>query len=133
MSTRFNEHMRSHFRDCRLIHEGFDPNRQREARYFALPGEFDLIGYSDGTDSFMIPAKNNPFLATQIHRALASILAGEDFHYEPPTPRRRRIFGDDSTPTGRSKAIIEEERRVAAVVTLQQDINTLRRRRSFNG
>lgn len=92
--SRFKELQRSHFKGCTLLHEGVDPNRQRPARYFALPGEFTLIGYSDATDSFLIPAVNNGFLPREAAAGLETIRNG-GVHVATNTlvvERKRRVF-----------------------------------------
>ena len=97
----FKEAQRSHFRGCRLLHVGHDPHRNREARYFALPGEFSLIGYSDSTDSFLIPLSACPH--KQVHDAMTKIRAGEDFQFVVAVPRagRRASLEDEPAPKGR--------------------------------
>ena len=93
----YKEAMRSHWRGYRLLHVGHDPHRNREARYYALPSEFGLIGYSDDTDSFVIPVSS--FLPKAVTDALAKIRAGEDFRVEPEAPRRpRRPSLEDEEP-----------------------------------
>jgi hypothetical protein len=55
MSVRFNEYLRSHFSGCRLLAEGHDMCRNRHVQVFLIPGYFDDVGFTDGTDSFIVP------------------------------------------------------------------------------
>lgn len=97
MSNKYKEMMRSNWSGCRLIHQGVDPNRHRPAKYFAIPGEFALIGYSDDTDTFVVPL--SVYVPREAHEALRAIQEGRAFSVAPmPTTRQRRIFHDDETP-----------------------------------
>jgi hypothetical protein len=92
--SRYKELQRSGFSGCTLLHEGVDPHRNRPARYYALPGEFGLIGYSDGTDTFLIPVSG--FVPREATGALDKIRNGERFVYkasvvEPVLRRRQRV------------------------------------------
>lgn len=90
--SRYKEWQRSGFKGCTLLHEGVDPHRNRPARYYALPGEFALIGYSDDTDTFLIPVSG--FIPREVMGALDKIRNGETFVYTPaavePVLRRRQ-------------------------------------------
>lgn len=51
----------SHFGACMHIATTFDPHRKRQVRVYALPGEFENVGISDGTDAWIAPVIANPF------------------------------------------------------------------------
>jgi len=90
--NRWKELMNSHFRGCTLLYQGYDANRNRPAKFYAIPGDFSVVGYSDDTDTFMVPTSSTyTYLPKAVTEALAAIQRGEDFHYVPPEPARKRI------------------------------------------
>lgn len=112
MSNKYKEQMRSNWSGCRLLHEAVDPHRGRPAKYFAIPGEFALIGYSDDTDTFVIPVSD--YIPRKALENLRAMQEGRAFTVTAlATTRQRRIFHDD-----------EASAPVAPTTT---------RRRSFNG
>lgn len=59
--SRFNRFMENHFAGCRLIAKAYDHCRSRDVSLFAIPGEFQVVGVSDGTDCWMAPVIADPF------------------------------------------------------------------------
>lgn len=51
----WNYHLNHHFGSCRLLATGYDPHMKSEVRYYLLPGDFDNIGVTDGTNSHVVP------------------------------------------------------------------------------
>lgn len=90
---RFNNYLISKFAGCVLLHEGVDPHRNRPAKYYALPGEFAVIGYSDDVDTFIIPAAGNGFLPDGARKALAALQSGETFTVQRPQQAPTRARG----------------------------------------
>jgi len=56
--SRFNTYMNSHFSGCRLLGEGEDLHRNRHVKLYVIPGHVDVVGVSDGVDSWLAPANN---------------------------------------------------------------------------
>jgi hypothetical protein len=63
--------MATHFEGCVLLAESYDEYRKRVTKVFALPGDFARAGYSDGVDSFIIPANGVPFGQNKVDIAAA--------------------------------------------------------------
>lgn len=99
---RFKELQNSKFSGCTLLHQGVDPHRNRPAKYYALPGEFGLLGYSDDTDTFIIPV--SVYVPRQATEALNAIREGRYVARHVPVDtaqrptRQRRVFNDDLEP-----------------------------------
>lgn len=62
--NRYNEFMNSHFRSCRLIANARDNCRNRDVQLYALPGYWDVVGVTDGTDAWIAPASAGLFFGT---------------------------------------------------------------------
>lgn len=104
--SRYNALMNSHFSGCRLLHTGHDPHRNREVRFFLLPGEFDYVGISDTVDAWIAPVAT-PFMV-KVREALGLIREGKS---PPATTSRRRLILDEPSPEPeprRRRAVIEE-------------------------
>lgn len=63
---KFNAFMLSHFKTagCRLIARAHDECRNRDVTLYALPGYWDVVGVSDGTDAWIAPASAGLFFKT---------------------------------------------------------------------
>lgn len=85
---RWNHHLNNHFGSCRLLGKGYDPYRKRDIEVRALPGEFELVGITDGTDSF-VTGVNTPFLAPY-KRLLDEIRQGNNPQVITTRGRRER-------------------------------------------
>lgn len=59
--SRYNHHFQNHFSSCRLLAKAHDPYRQRNVELRMLPGEFDVVGVTDGTDAWVAPVAGDPF------------------------------------------------------------------------
>lgn len=96
----FNVHLRSQFSGCRLLGNGHDPHRNRDVRFYAIPGQFDVVGITDGAESFIAPA-SSPFLAPY-KKALDDLHQGK----EPQpinTPRRRERHSFEEAPRAEAR------------------------------
>lgn len=98
---RYNHHFSNQFSACRLLKTGRDPHRERDVKIYAIPGEFDVVGITDGVDSWVAPVATG-FLE-DVRKMLQRIQAGEDV--QPTTSPRRRIATAEveTTPTGRRR------------------------------
>jgi hypothetical protein len=56
----FNTYMNNHFTGCIRIAETRDPHRDRPISLFAIPGETDVVGISDGTDAWIASSVTKP-------------------------------------------------------------------------
>lgn len=98
---KYNRYFANHFRDCRLLHTGYDPHRQRQVEIRLIPGEWDVVGITDGIDSWVAPVVVASPMFDKARQAMADIRAGKD---PKPTEGRRRVLIDDGpepSPTGR--------------------------------
>lgn len=127
--SRYNNYFASHFSSCRLLKVGRDPHRGRDVKIYAIPGEFDVVGISDGTDSWVAPVATG-FLE-DVRKMLVRIQAGEDV--KPLVSAGRRRIAEHALPdtyttvTGRVKSTVEEKQLLLNTALDQQ--NTLIRSR----
>lgn len=84
---RYNSHFANHFGSCRLLKTGRDPHRERDVKIYALPGEFDVVGITDGTDSWVAPVATG-FLE-DVRKMLQRIQSGTDLPATTTTTRRQ--------------------------------------------
>jgi hypothetical protein len=74
---RYNKHFANHFSSCRLLATGHDPHRNRDVQVRQLPGEFDVVGVTDGVDAWVAPITVAPSpLFDRVRKAFADIRAG---------------------------------------------------------
>lgn len=85
---RYNHHFASHFSSCVLLASAFDPHRNRQVQLRALPGEFSVVGVTDGVDAWIAPVAGDPFSVN-----IARII--EEF------ARTGRVPGTDLSPRSR--------------------------------
>jgi hypothetical protein len=67
----------SKFSGCRHIASARDPHRGRDVKLYAVPGEFEHVGVSDGTDCWIAPVATS-FVETTCRRQLDLILLGKE-------------------------------------------------------
>lgn len=125
---RYNHHFANHFGACRLLLEYRDEHRGRDVQIRLLPGEFDVVGVTDGVDCWVAPTSTAPSERfDKVRRIIADIRDGKDprslieprarrpIHLptaEAPPPReRRRITQQEepastTTPTPRARRVI---------------------------
>lgn len=101
----YKHHINSHFGSCRLLAETLDKHRNRKVKLFMMPGEFNHVGVSDGTDAWIAPAISTVF-AVDVCAILAKIREGQDvpvqrdlFVEEQPGRQRRRLAQTEPQPT----------------------------------
>lgn len=73
----YKYYLNSQFAGCRLLAETYDEHRKRDVRVYMVPGQFDVVGVCDGTDSWVAPAIINPF-SCDVLGMLKRIASGED-------------------------------------------------------
>lgn len=63
---KFTPYMKDHFAGlgCRLIARAYDKHRERRVTIHAVPGYYDCVGVSDGTDAWIAPASAGLFFGT---------------------------------------------------------------------
>lgn len=102
--SRFNEYINCHFGGygCRLIARARDEHRGRDVTLHQIPGYWDCVGVSDGTDAWIAPAAASPFFRTatgDVADILRRLQAGDPIPVVPDAPPRRRVRLDDATPS----------------------------------
>lgn len=100
--SRFNHYMNSHFSGCRLLARARDECRNRNVSLYQVPGYWDCVGVSDGTDSWIAPASAAPFFKTatgDVADILRRLQAGEPLPEPPEAPRpRQRVKLEEEEP-----------------------------------
>ncbi len=59
--NRYNEMMNNHFSSCPLLAKAYDPYRERDVQIRMIPGDFSIVGITDGTDAWICPTCIDPF------------------------------------------------------------------------
>ena len=128
--NRWNSQINSHFSGCPVIATAYDPYRERQVTLHALPGQFDIVGITDGTDAWIAPSNIHPF-SVNIPKLLETFKKGEHLH-----PRVKVIVGVSPQPTTTTRTRItvtgriineDEEAQTQLNKALDQQ-QTLRRR-----
>ena len=91
--SRFNTYINTHFSSCRVIARAFDDCRGREVTLHQIPGHWDAVGVTDGTDAWVAPAAAAPFFRTatgNVAEILRRLQAGEPLPEIPDAPPRKR-------------------------------------------
>lgn len=73
----YKHHLTNHWAGCRLLAETRDHCRNRPVKLYAIPGEFEHVGVTDGTDSWVAPAVAQVF-GVDVRNLLGKLRAGED-------------------------------------------------------
>lgn len=102
-----NRHLNSHFAGCLLLAKGYDEYRKREVQLFMLPGEFNLVGISDGTDSWLAPVSADP-LRLNVRAVLESVRNGT-FKEPAGVSKRHRILANEAVRMPRIKVLAAQE------------------------
>lgn len=115
----YKHHFANHFKSCRLLGKGHDPHRNREVEFRAIPGNFDLVGITDGVDAWICPA-SSPFIL-KIKQALEQIRGGgnPDVVFltqegSAPTKKRKHVEEEQEPPPRprQRRSVIEEDEEV---------------------
>lgn len=103
--------MNCHFDNCLHLASTRDPYRDRDVRIYALPGEFDVVGVSDGTDAWIAPVSANPFIGqgVNIKAILGSVRDGTFRSAAATGVTRRRIIVQQPEPSPSRRVIVAEE------------------------
>jgi hypothetical protein len=94
----FKHWMSVKFEGCRHIASTHDPYRKRDVKVFAMPGDFELVGISDGTDSWIAPVSANPFVSQgiDVKKLLSQLREGTLVAPADSSRTRHRIIIDQS-------------------------------------
>lgn len=92
---KFTPYLNDHFGSlgCRLIARAFDKCRERRVSIFAIPGQSDAVGVSDGTDAWIAPATAGLFFGTSTGDCadlMRRLAAGEELPPVPDWPEKRQ-------------------------------------------
>lgn len=124
--SKYNHYFQSHFAGCLLLANAFDPHRNRQVELRMLPGEFEIVGVSDGTDAWIAPVSGDPF-SVSVKRILENIRNGK----MPAQQRQRaRVLIDvaEDAPPASGKA----RRRVEFIEPTQPPAQEAKPRRRVN-
>lgn len=103
----FKHHINSHFSGCVCLAQTRDECRDRTVHVYALPGEFDLVGVSDGTDAWVAPVVADPF-SVNVKRLLEDHAKGV-LHNRPRKRPPDTLMGEQpssSVPAGRVRHVL---------------------------
>lgn len=103
--NRYKHHFENHFASCILLAYARDPYRNRDVQLRALPGEFDHVGVSDGTDSWIAPVAGDP-MRVGVARILENLRLGIMPKPEKPVQGRRQrahLIEQPPAPTPRPR------------------------------
>lgn len=98
--NRFNQYIASHFGGCRLLARAHDDCRDRRVTIHQIPGFWDVVGVTDGTDAWIAPASAGAFFRTatgDVADIMRRLQAGEDVGPVPDAPpaKKRRALVDE--------------------------------------
>ncbi len=103
--SQFNRYMGNHFAGCRLLGEGQDLWRHRQVKIYFIPGRQDVVGVSDGVDSWIAPAGTGiDYFSVPVARLMRELSEGGDpAPYRsgpapPPPLKRTRILLAETAP-----------------------------------
>lgn len=88
--SKFNYHFNNHFANCPVIAKAYDPHRKRDVTLHHVPGNFELVGVTDGTDCWCAPVIANPFSVNVID-IFKQIRSGVDIKDLRVIQQRRKV------------------------------------------
>lgn len=116
--SKYNHYLMGHFGSCRLIARAFDDCRNRQVKLYAMPGIYDAVGVTDGTDAWIAPAAASPFFRTStgdVTAIMRRLAAGEDPGPVPDAPataqkrlRARLVHDPDPIPPTRRRVLLAD-------------------------
>ena len=129
--SRYNHHFQNHFSSCPLLAKAHDPYRNRDVELRMLPGEFDVVGVTDGTDAWVAPVAGDPF------RVGVARLIDDVRHGRKPMPHkpRRTIVTDEPAHKPRTRITVtgriidEDAEKQRLLDTALEQQRTITRRR----
>lgn len=81
-----------------LLANARDEHRNRDVRLYLMPGEFETVGVTDGTDAWVAPVIADPF-SVNIARLMQDVREGKIIRpNEVPRKRHRIIFNPQPGP-----------------------------------
>lgn len=87
-TNRFNHYMNTHFSGCVLLMQMLDAGRGRTMSFYQIPGEWDLAGITDGTDSFVVPTTTADPTSAKLKKILEDLRNGKQPEITPLLRRR---------------------------------------------
>lgn len=85
---RFNKLLGSHFAGCLVLARARDVYRNRDVTVHMIPGDFSIVGVSDGVEAWIAPVVVNPF-SVNVKKLLEDVQAGKPLTAPEPLLRRR--------------------------------------------
>lgn len=88
----YKHFLNSHWSGCRLLAETHDHCRRRPVKLYAVPGNFDYVGVTDGTDAWVAPANvQGGVFGVDVRELLRRLQAGEDVQSVATGRQRVRV------------------------------------------
>ncbi len=96
--SNFKYHMNNRFSGCLHIATTHDPYRGREVKVYMLPGDYEIVGVSDGVDVWVAPVAAEPFhnFGVRVRDLLQAVRAGTFTAPIQGNPVRRRILVNET-------------------------------------
>lgn len=93
-----------------LLANARDEHRDRDVRLYLMPGEFDTVGVTDGTDAWVAPVIADPF-SVNIARLMQDVRDGKIIKPNEASRKRHRILilPPDPEPRARVKIASSSE------------------------
>lgn len=103
-----------------LLANARDEHRNRDVRLYLMPGEFDTVGVTDGTDAWVAPVIADPF-SVNIARLMQDVREGKIIRPNEASRKRHRIIiSQEVTPR---RVMMNLEATTPAVPTRRRIIN----------
>lgn len=97
--SRFNSYMNAHFRGCQVLAHAYDKCRQRDVSIHRIPGEWECVGVTDGTDAWIAPVIRGAqyFHSVDTWQILEDLRNGKTITspVRPGSTRRRIAFEEE--------------------------------------
>lgn len=74
----YKHHLTNHWAGCRLLAKTRDNCRNRDVQLFLIPGDFDYVGVTDGTDAWVAPSHVPSIFGVDVKPLLDQIRKGVD-------------------------------------------------------
>lgn len=107
--NRFNAYFVNHFSNCTTLVEGYDPHRDRKVLIKIIPGDFSIVGVTDGVDAWVAPLSVAPSeLFDLVRKAMEEYLKTSKVPAASSLSRRRPLTlppPETPTPTLRRRLV----------------------------
>lgn len=104
----FKHYFMNDFAGCRLIAKAFDQHRHREVSIYLLPGQFEYVGVSDGTDKWIAPVIAEPF-SVNIREIILAIQNKEEIKLPVIAKSLKEIETEKEAPIRKRRTLLSQQ------------------------